>query len=146
MKQPGLVRLEKTRLRWNPINVQKYLKEGWKEERDGCFSVVQKQLIQTETQAVLSEHQETLSSCEGDQALAQVAQGGGRVSIPGDRQKLSGHGPGQLALSGLAWTGCWNRWAPEVSYNLHHSAILWSFFILQTQFNINNYVRNHMTH
>lgn len=29
-----------------------------------------------ETQKVSSEHQETLSYCEGDQALKQVAQGG----------------------------------------------------------------------
>lgn len=56
-----------------------------------------KQLIQIETQEVLSQHQGTLLSCEGDQALAQ---GSGRVSIPGDRQKSPGHGPGYRAPSG----------------------------------------------
>jgi len=34
----------------------------------------------------------------GDQALAWVAQGGCGVSIFGDTQKLSGHGPGQAAV------------------------------------------------
>lgn len=58
-----------------------------------------KQSIQTETWEVLSQHQETFS-CEGNQALSQVAQGGGRVSTPGNRQKPPGHGCGQLALSG----------------------------------------------
>lgn len=61
-----------------------------------------KQSIQTETQEVLSQHQETLLSCEAKQALSQVVQGGGRVSIPGDRQKPPGHGCGQLALCGLS--------------------------------------------
>ena len=57
---------------------------------------------QTETQKVLSEHEETLFHCEGDQALTQIAQGGCRVSILWDIQKLSGHGPGWLALDGPA--------------------------------------------
>jgi len=55
------------------------------------------QQAHTETQEVLSEHQETLYS-EGDQALAQVTQRGCRVSILGDSQKPSGQVPGQLAL------------------------------------------------
>lgn len=59
-----------------------------------------KQSIQTETQEVLSQYQETFFSCAGKQALSQVAQGSGRVSIPRDRQKPPGHGCGQLALSG----------------------------------------------
>ena len=40
--------------------------------------------------------------CEGDRALAQVAQSSGGVSILGDIQKPSGHGPGQPALAGPA--------------------------------------------
>jgi len=40
--------------------------------------------------------------CEGDRALAQVAQRGCRVSILEGIQKPSGHGPGQLAIGGPA--------------------------------------------
>jgi len=38
----------------------------------------------------------------GDQPLAQVVQGGCGVSILGDIQKPSGHGPEQAALGGPA--------------------------------------------
>ena len=55
-------------------------------------------MAQTETQEALSEHQEALSYCDGDQALEQVAQRGCGISILGDTQKLSGHGPGQPTL------------------------------------------------
>ncbi|KAK4818675.1 hypothetical protein QYF61_017420 [Mycteria americana] len=44
-----------------------------------------------------SQHQGRLFHYEGDRALAQVAQRCCGVSILGDIQKLSGHGPGQLA-------------------------------------------------
>jgi len=43
------------------------------------------------------------SFTEGDQALAQVANGGCGVSIFGNIQKPSIHGPGQLALGGPVW-------------------------------------------
>jgi len=59
-------------------------------------------MAQNETQEGPSKHQETLLHCEGDQALAQVAQGDCGASILGDIQKLPGHGPGQLALAGSA--------------------------------------------
>jgi len=42
------------------------------------------------------------TNCKSDQALAQVTQGGGRVSLLGDIQKPSGCGPGQLALGDSA--------------------------------------------
>ena len=53
-------------------------------------------------QEVPSEHQETLFYCEGDRALAQVAQRSGGVSHLGDIQKPSGHGPGTVAVGGPA--------------------------------------------
>jgi len=66
-----------------------------------------------------SEHQEA-HNCEGDRVLEQVAQRGCR-----DMEKLSGHGPGQLAIGGLAGAGGWTKWLPEVPSNLHHSVTLW---------------------
>lgn len=48
---------------------------------------------------------ETLFYCDCDWALAQLAQRSSNVSLPGDIQKLSGHGPGQLTLGGSAWAG-----------------------------------------
>ena len=50
-----------------------------------------------------SGYRETLFHCEGDQALAQVAQRACGVSILEDIQKPSADGPGQLALGGPAW-------------------------------------------
>ena len=58
----------------------------------------QKQQAQSETWEVPSEHQEILFCCGSDQALAQVPRGGCGISLLGDIQKLSGHGPGQSAL------------------------------------------------
>jgi len=42
---------------------------------------------------VTYDHQDTFFYCKGDQALEDVARRGGGVSIPGDIQKPSGHGP-----------------------------------------------------
>lgn len=47
---------------------------------------------------ILSEHQGTLLYCAVDWALALAARRGGRISILGDIQKLSGHCPGQTSL------------------------------------------------
>ena len=66
---------------------------------------------QTGTQEVPSEHQETVSHCEGGRALAQVAQGGCGVSILGGIQKPSGH----LTVGGTT---------PAVPSNLNPSVIL----------------------
>jgi len=44
----------------------------------------------------------TFFHCEGDRALAQVAQKGCGVPMLGDIQKPSRHGPEQLAIDGLA--------------------------------------------
>ena len=52
-----------------------------------------------------SEHKENLLYCEGDWAVAQVAQRGCGVFIPGDAEKPSGHGPEEPAVDGLAWAG-----------------------------------------
>jgi len=57
-----------------------------------------RQQTQTKTQDIPSEHQETLFHHEGDGALAQVAQGGSRISILGHIQKPRGQAPGQPVL------------------------------------------------
>jgi len=64
-----------------------------------------RQWAQPETQEVPSEHQKTVLNCEGQGALAQVAQGGCGVSVVGDTQKLPRHSPGQLALGLPVCTG-----------------------------------------
>jgi len=70
-------------------------------------------------------HSVILWYCESNWALAQVAQTGGGVSILGDTQKLSGHGPGQQALGGPCVAGGgWTRWPQEDPSNLNHS--MWS--------------------
>lgn len=63
----------------------------------------QRQWAHTEIQEAPSEPREALFDCEGDAALAQVFQRDCRVSVFGDIQKLPGHSPRQLGLSGLAW-------------------------------------------
>jgi len=63
------------------------------------------QRAQTEVQEVLSEHEEELLPSEGDGALAQAAQGGGRVSFSGDIQDPPGQGPVQPAVGDPALAG-----------------------------------------
>ena len=78
-----------------------------------------------EPQEVLSAPQETLFPCEGDRALAQVAQEGFGVSHLGDTRMPSGRGPGQLAVGGPARGGAWTRWTLEVPSNLSHGVLLY---------------------
>ena len=59
--------------------------------------------------------------------MAQVAQGGCGVSLLGDTQNLSGHGPGQPAPCGPTWAEGWTGWLPEVPANLKCSIILQSW-------------------
>jgi len=71
------------------------MKRGWNQTlSSGAQGQGQRQQAQTEAQEVPSEHQGTLSYCWGDRALASVAQEGCGVSMLGDIQKPSGHGPG----------------------------------------------------
>lgn len=63
-------------------------------------------------------------SCDGDGALAQVAQRECGDSLLGDLQKPSGYSPRDLAVAGPAWAGGWTRWRPEVPSKLCHSVIL----------------------
>ena len=70
-------------------------------QSQALFCGAQRQRAQTEIQDIPSEQEKTLFYSEGDRALAQVTRRGG-VSHPGDIQKPSGHGPGQLVLGGLA--------------------------------------------
>lgn len=81
-------------------------------------------MAQTGTQEFLSEHQEIFLYCTVDWALAQVAQRGGRVSIPGDIQKPSGRGPGKLALDDPGWKGGLDKIISRVPFNLIHMMIL----------------------
>ena len=79
------------------------MQRGWSQALlSGAQGQDQRQQAQTETREVPCERQETPFCCEGDQALAQVAQGGCGISILGGIQKLRGHSPGQPGLGGLA--------------------------------------------
>ena len=50
----------------------------------------------------------------GGQTLEQTAQRGCRVSILGDIQNLTGHGPEQPAVTDPALSRGWTRQSPEV--------------------------------
>lgn len=51
------------------------------------------QVVPCESQEFPSEHQDTVFQCEGRHTLLQVAQKGWGVSIFGDTNNTSGHGP-----------------------------------------------------
>lgn len=70
------------------------------------------------------EYQEDFLPCEGDRALAQVAQSGCAITIFGDTEKSPGHGPGHLILGSPPWAGGWTRWYPDFPGNLNHSVNL----------------------
>ncbi|KAK4822926.1 hypothetical protein QYF61_023426, partial [Mycteria americana] len=67
------------------------------------FPLDKRQWTQTETQAVLSEHMETLFYCEGDQALAQIVQTGCGVTIFGDT-----HSKAIWRYSKAVWICSWS--------------------------------------
>lgn len=71
-------------------------KEGVKKMVPGSFQwfpVTRTRAMKMETQELLSEHEETLLYCEGDQVLMQGAQRGCGISILGNISSPSGHGP-----------------------------------------------------
>jgi len=106
LRQLGVFSLEQRRLMGNHIKVDKYLKGGCKEDGARLFSVLPSDRTRGKghklKQDVSSECQEMLFHCEGDQALVQVAWRGCGVSIFGDIQTPSGHGPGKTALGSPA--------------------------------------------
>ena len=61
--------------------------------------------------------------------LAWVAQAGCGTSILGGTPKLSGHGPGQPAVGGLAWAGRWTSRPPEIPASFSCSVILQRFSV-----------------
>lgn len=83
-----------------------------------------KQWAQNDTQEVPSEHQEMLFCCDPDWALAQDTQRCCRVSLLRDKEKPSGHGPGQTAPGHPAWAGGWVTWTPEIPSHLKPPVIL----------------------
>ena len=97
LREFGLFSLEKKRLGGGGSHLFVEItdgrgQKGWLQG----LSVVtsgRRQRAQTETQTVLPEHQETLFSSDGDQALAQVVQRAFGLSLPGDLQKPPGHDP-----------------------------------------------------
>lgn len=83
------------------IHVYVDLEGGYKGDRPRLFSVMPSERTRVNghklEQKRLSEHKKMLFYCEGDGAPAEVAQRG-VVSLLGDIQRPSGHGPGQLAV------------------------------------------------
>ena len=86
------------------INVYKYLQGECKENGGRLFPVVPSD--RTRGSGYTLKHRRFpwnimkrfLGHCEGDQALAHADHRGGGVSILGDSEEPSGHGPGHLAV------------------------------------------------
>lgn len=73
---------------------------------------------QAQTQQVPSEYKEKLIYCKDDRELAEAAQRGHEVPIPGDVQKPLAHDPVQRTPGDPAWAGGQTRLSPEVTSNL----------------------------
>jgi len=105
LRHLGLLTLEQ--IRGDVINVYKIpqvrVQTG---QSQALFSGAQcqdwRQWAQPETQEVPFEHQETVFHCDGDRALAQVAQRDCVVSTLGDTCKSYGQGLGQPAVDSPA--------------------------------------------
>ena len=111
------------------FNIRKYLKAGCKEDRARLFLVVPSD--STRSSGHKLKHRRLCMNirnhCEGDSTLAQVAQDSCGVSIPGDTEKLSGHGPGQPALCGPASAGGLDQMTSRGLFQPpNHSMILWT--------------------
>lgn len=76
----------------------KYLEVECKEDGARLFPVVSSDSARGNGHTLTYRRFSLNSYCEGDKALAQIAQRDYGVSIFRDTQKLSRHGPGQAAL------------------------------------------------
>lgn len=105
------------RLREDLLNLYKYRKGGYNEDKDRLFSE-DRTGDSGHKLEVLSEHQVTLH-CVGNWAMAQFEHKALSTGCP--KRLLSRHGPGQAVLAVPAWAVDWTRWPPEVTSNLSHS-------------------------
>lgn len=126
-RELGLLCLEKRRL-WDGsgfVDVCNYLMGSGKEDVARLFSVVPNERTRQEEMDTTYRNfhlNEEKKCCKGGLIPEQVAWVGCGVSLPGDIQKLTGHGPENSAVADPALRrGDWTRQFSDVLSNLNHS-------------------------